>query len=137
MPKTRPEALIQSLEEEGLAMPLNRHDSGLLEYWWQSLETTDKSDLSKHVFKPLLRKANHAAIIKAIGDGTEPVRLPDVRCHDLRHTHATTLLRRGHSIKAISQRLGQSNIKITLEVYAHVLAKDDATLAEGLDRMFG
>ncbi len=63
--------------------------------------------------------------------------LPEPRFHDLRHTHATTLLARGHSIKAVSQRLGHASIEITLKVYAHVLPTDDAALADGLDRMLG
>ena len=63
--------------------------------------------------------------------------LPEIRFHDLRHTHATTLLRHGHSIKAISKRLGRSSIKVTLEVYVHVLPEDDSVLADGLEKMFG
>jgi integrase len=45
--------------------------------------------------------------------------------------------RRGHSIKAVSQRLGHASIELTLRVYAHVLPTDDAVLAENLERMFG
>jgi integrase len=60
-----------------------------------------------------------------------------IRFHDLRHTHATTLLAHGYSIKAVSHRLGHSSIELTLRVYAHVLPTDDAVLAEGLNRMFG
>jgi integrase len=63
--------------------------------------------------------------------------LPDIRFHDLRHTHATGLLAQGHSIKAVSQRLGHASVELTLRVYAHVLPTDDGALAEGLDRMFG
>jgi integrase len=63
--------------------------------------------------------------------------LPSIRFHDLRHTHATTLLARGHSIKAVSHRLGHASIDITLKTYVHVLPEDDRTLATGLDRMFG
>jgi integrase len=96
-----------------------------------------KSNLIRQVFRPILKRANDGLAEKAREQGVEPSPLPAIRFHDLRHTHATTLLARGHSIKAVSQRLGHSNIKITLEVYAHVLPTDDATLADGLDRMFG
>lgn len=44
-----------------------------------------------------------------------------IRFHDLRHTHATMLLAKGVNVKVISERLGHSNIKITLDTYAHVL----------------
>ena len=67
----------------------------------------------------------------------EPELLPPIRFHDLRHTHATGLLAKGYSIKAVSQRLGHGSIEITLKTYAHVLPSDDATLAEGLERMYG
>ncbi|MBM7604009.1 integrase [Metabacillus crassostreae] len=47
--------------------------------------------------------------------------LPKIRFHDLRHTHATLLLSEGINPKVISERLGHSNIKITLDIYSHVL----------------
>ena len=47
--------------------------------------------------------------------------LPRVRFHDLRHTHATILLREGVHPKIVSERLGHANIGITLDTYSHVL----------------
>jgi integrase len=64
------------------------------------------------------------------------VGLPKLRFHDLRHTHATALLSAGHPIKAVSQRLGHSDVGITLRVYAHVLPTDDAKLAGALQSMY-
>lgn len=43
------------------------------------------------------------------------------RLHDLRHTHATLLLKGGVSSKVASARLGHANVGITLDLYAHVL----------------
>jgi integrase len=62
--------------------------------------------------------------------------LPKLRFHDLRHTHATALLSKGHPIKAVSQRLGHSDVGITLHVYTHILPSDDAKLAGALQRMY-
>lgn len=42
------------------------------------------------------------------------------RIHDMRHTHATWLLEKGVNVKAVSERLGHSNIRITLDTYAHI-----------------
>ena len=42
------------------------------------------------------------------------------RIHDMRHTHATWLLESGVNIKVVSERLGHSSIRITLDTYAHV-----------------
>jgi integrase len=44
-----------------------------------------------------------------------------VRFHDLRHSHATDLLRAGVPVKVVSERLGHASITITLNTYAHVL----------------
>ncbi len=46
---------------------------------------------------------------------------PLIRFHDLRHTCATLLLAAGENVKVVSERLGHSSIKITLDTYAHVL----------------
>jgi integrase len=47
--------------------------------------------------------------------------------HDLRHAHATFLLRHANP-KAVSKRLGHSDVKITLNTYAHVFEEDDDAL---------
>jgi len=45
----------------------------------------------------------------------------NVRFHDLRHTHASQLLRAGVSAKVVSERLGHSAIAITMDTYSHIL----------------
>ncbi len=47
--------------------------------------------------------------------------LSRIRLHDLRHTHATLMLSKGVSPKAVSERLGHSSISLTLDTYSHVL----------------
>ena len=47
--------------------------------------------------------------------------LPHIRFHDLRHCHATHLLRTGTNPKVVSERLGHSTPSFTLSVYSHVL----------------
>jgi integrase len=60
-----------------------------------------------------------------------------VRFHDLRHTHATQLLRAGVRLDAVSKRLGHASSAITAEVYSHVLADDDALAVERLETSLG
>jgi integrase len=48
--------------------------------------------------------------------------------HDLRHTHATLLLKARHNPKAVSKRLGHSKVETTLSIYSHALPTDDAGL---------
>jgi integrase len=43
------------------------------------------------------------------------------RFHDLRHSHATHLLRAGVHPKIVSERMGHSAVGITLDTYSHVL----------------
>lgn len=45
--------------------------------------------------------------------------------HDLRHYHATTLLKNKMYINAVSKRLGHSDVKITLSIYGHYLPSMD------------
>jgi integrase len=60
--------------------------------------------------------------------------LTPIRFHDLRHSHATILiLELNVNIKAVSERLGHANIKMTLDTYSHVLPQTEESLAETLD----
>ena len=45
------------------------------------------------------------------------------RFHDFRDTHATRLIEAGADIKAVSKRLGHSNINTTYEIYVRVTSK--------------
>lgn len=44
----------------------------------------------------------------------------DFHTHLLRHTHATMLIENGAKMKDVQERLGHSNISITMNTYAHV-----------------
>lgn len=48
-------------------------------------------------------------------------RLPHFRPYDLRHSSATFLLHAGVNIKVVSERLGHSTTRLTLDTYSHVL----------------
>lgn len=55
---------------------------------------------------------------------TEAVKLagfPGIRLHDLRHSHATILLAQGIHPKVVQERLGHSQIGMTLDTYSHVV----------------
>lgn len=60
--------------------------------------------------------------------------LPAVRFHDLRHTNATIMLMNLKiPAKVVSERLGHSNISITLDTYSHVLQDAQKEAAEKMD----
>jgi integrase len=68
--------------------------------------------------------------------------LPQIRLHDLRHSHATHLLAAGVHPKIAQERLGHSTVSITLDTYSHVLpgmqddavAKVDAAIQAALNK---
>jgi len=62
--------------------------------------------------------------------------LEGVRIHDLRHTHATLMLRAGVHPKIVSERLGHANIGITLDIYSHVLPGMQEAAADKFDGLF-
>ncbi|MEX2080937.1 MAG: site-specific integrase, partial [Dehalococcoidia bacterium] len=57
-------------------------------------------------------------------------RLPRITPHGLRHTHATLALQAGISPKVVSERLGHSNVGITLDTYSHVIPALEEAAAE-------
>lgn len=46
---------------------------------------------------------------------------PVIRFHDLRHTHASTLVSDGRDILFVAKRLGHSNPSFTLARYGHAI----------------
>ncbi|EDS78284.1 phage integrase [Clostridium botulinum C str. Eklund] len=73
---------------------------------WEDGRPIDPHYISQH-FPKLLDKYN----------------LPKIRFHDLRHSHATLLLKAGVNAKIISKRLGHSTVAFTLDTYSHVSTK--------------
>ncbi|MFW7361753.1 tyrosine-type recombinase/integrase [Vagococcus fluvialis] len=51
-------------------------------------------------------------------------KLPKITPHNFRHTHASLLLQAGIPVKEVSERLGHKDIKITLEIYSHVMPEE-------------
>lgn len=70
-------------------------------------------------------KATLARCRKKLGDGAPP----EIRLHDLRHTHATLLLQDREPIKTVSERLGHASVTITLTVYGRVMPGDQKRAA--------
>jgi len=53
--------------------------------------------------------------------------------HDLRHTHAAALIAQGEHPKVIAERLGHSSIRVTMDIYGHLMPGMDADAADRLD----
>lgn len=63
------------------------------------------------------------------------VKGPAIRFHDLRHTHATLLLKAGVPVHVVAQRLGHSSPALTLSIYSHVLPRQQAAAAAAFARL--
>ena len=71
-------------------------------------------------------------VIRDFNKALERAGLPDrVRFHDLRHAHATLMLRAGVRLKVASGRPGHSSIGVTADLYQHVASDMNAEAAEG------
>lgn len=53
--------------------------------------------------------------------------------HDLRHTHATLLLKQGVNPKVVQERLGHSTVTMTLDTYSHLLPDMQDTAVKALE----
>jgi integrase len=63
-------------------------------------------------------------------------KLPPLRFHDLRHSHATLMLLQGVHPKIVSERLGHASIGITLDLYTHVLPSLQHEAVNAIDDLF-
>ena len=76
--------------------------------------------------RDLARRLRKAAAVAAV---------PRIRIHDLRHTHATILLRQRHSAKEVAQRLGHADATMVLRRYAHVLPDQQEAVARTIGQV--
>ena len=58
-----------------------------------------------------------------------------VKLHSLRHSHATMLIASGTDMKTVSARLGHTDIKITLNIYSHILKEMDNTASNNIEKL--
>ena len=63
--------------------------------------------------------------------------LPKLRVYDLRHTHASLLIHEGVHPKRISERLGHSSIKLTMDTYGHLFEGSDRDSAAKMEKLLG
>ncbi len=81
-----------------------------------------RGTLYKQGFLPTLRRA----------------KLPRIRFHDLRHTYASLLIDQGENPKYIQTQMGHSSIKITMDIYGHLMEKVNVKSASRLAKtVFG
>lgn len=60
----------------------------------------------------------------------------DVTFHSLRHSHASQMLAAGVAPQIVSQRLGHSDLSVTLRVYAHALPNMQELVKDKINEVF-
>jgi len=108
--------------------------------------------LSVHLARAGLTAANGDSLVFTAADGgplsytnwrrrtwlpaIEKAGLPDVDFHDLRRAAAIALVRLGVDVKTAQTRLGHSDVRLTLEVYAQATTEGDLEAADRLGERF-
>jgi integrase len=85
-----------------------------------------RTDLPGEVMRAAIRRLN--------AKGAE---LPPIRLHDLRHVHATLMLKAGVPVHVVAARLGHVDAAMTLRVYAHVLSDQANSAASVFAQVVG
>ncbi|HNV70739.1 MAG TPA: site-specific integrase [Candidatus Ozemobacteraceae bacterium] len=61
--------------------------------------------------------------------------LPNLKLHELRHTHASLMLSSGVPVSDVQRRLGHNDSRTTLDTYSHAIPGDGDRAAEIMDRI--
>ena len=93
---------------------------------WEEHGLVFTNELGRPMGAANLRRRSFEPLLKCAG-------LPRIRFHDLRHTAATLLLGEGVHPKIVSERLGNSRVGITLDLYSHVTPTMQREAAASVD----
>jgi integrase len=105
-------------------------------HWRQAAATASGVPLPKWVFsdsdgEPIHPQAFSQAFDRIVARAGVPV----IRLHDVRHTHATLLLKERVTPKVVTERLGHARVAFTLETYQHVLPGMQADAARTFEAL--
>jgi len=111
--------LISVLKRWRLACPPSKYN---LVFPTQEGNPMNPANLRRRIFEPALRRAG----------------LPRIRFHDLRHTYASLLILQGEHPKYIQAQMGHSSIKVTMDIYGHLMEGINIKATHRLDAtLFG
>jgi integrase len=114
-----PKFTVAALEEHRAKMTIEGNSSDFI-FSDTMGNVLRKSNFRKRCFLKLLKKSG----------------LPTICFHDLRHSAATLLLTQGVHPKVVQERLGHSQISVTLDTYSHVLPTLQKEAAQKIDDFF-
>ena len=76
---------------------------------------------------------NYRNLYRHFIETQKALNLPPLTFHEIRHTHATLLLKAGIHVKVVSERLGHASVAITLDTYSHVLPNIQQSAADKIE----
>lgn len=97
--------------------------------YWQDMGLVFPNEVGTPIDKANFRRASIAIMKEA--------KLPLIRFHDLRHTHASLLAVKGTSIDVVADRLGHEDSSITQGTYTHSYPTQKLAAAMGRDELLG
>jgi integrase len=81
---------------------------------------------------------HHRNLTRVFESLTKKAELPQIRFHDLRHTHASLMIAQNEPMKLIAERLGHNKISTTMDTYGHLLPNMQHDASNRLDQtIFG
>ncbi|GIP25450.1 site-specific integrase [Paenibacillus sp. J23TS9] len=112
---------------------LKRHKTVIIQERWE--EKIDFKDDSYVVCHPDGQPASLGNFHKFWMRILKNTNMRQIRFHDLRHTCASLLLTSGAHPKVVQELLGHSSIKVTLDLYSHLMPNMQREALEKLDQM--
>lgn len=149
-------SIVQTLSHKGQELSVgaktessNRHISIDSQTLMQILKVKPKQKEEMMLNRPVYNDSNDLVVRTSTGAPLSPRNLlrtfysiikkagvKNIRFHDLRHTHASLLLKQGVNPKIVSERLGHANVRITLDTYSHLLPNLQKDTANEFGKMF-
>lgn len=112
-----PESFMQELKQYHTSVKKQKLAMGNL---WKPLKDDEGNDINLL----LVKENGYPAHVDSITSEWRKIRrkykLKDVTFHGLRHSCASLMVSKGINFKIIQERLGHSNISITLDTYSHI-----------------
>lgn len=84
------------------------------------------------LFKRIAEKWNEGEEERAAAENRDPVYLPNITCHTLRHTFASRFAENNPNAKLLQTLMGHSDIRTTLDIYAEI---SDSVVSDEFKKM--